>query len=477
MRISKFKNQTIYVFLGLFFSLFISASSALFIVRILSQNDYGIYKKIFFTIVLLAPLFKVNFDNGLFYFYHKFNKDKSKYVANAYLFLLSISILILLIGVILYKNFGDSLLVRYPKYFLPFLILFSLDVFQGTFNKLFIIEGDSKKSFYLLLFYNFIKTFLIINALLLWSNLIYLLNVIIIVECIKTIICISYLLKKYNFNYNIYDKNILCQMFLYNKWITFSKILGVLGQSIDKIFIAVFLSNSEFALYAIGSIQVPILIMFYESIGEITLTKISRIPLKKKKKIKSLYKKMLFTNCLITIPILCYCFMNAEIVITTIFGNIYKDSALIFIITNLSMLSKMTGIGYVIRGIGATKPLMISNFVRIIFGVPLSYVCINYYGLVGAALASVIIFSIHFFILFFYSSKILKFSFYKIVPFKKIFYIIIISLFSLFITNSMKPFFQESVYYLIFSLILYSFVVFYLFYKNNLLNIEEWRIF
>ena len=78
------KIETKYDFSGKVFSILITGISSVYLARVLTQYDYGLYQKLLFLSIIISQLLKFNFEKGLFYFYHRFYDKKSIYVVNAY---------------------------------------------------------------------------------------------------------------------------------------------------------------------------------------------------------------------------------------------------------------------------------------------------------------------------------------------------------------------------------------------------------
>ena len=78
------KKETFYYFTGQIISMMFGGITTIYIVRIMPQYEYGMYQQILFFIYLCSHILKINFEDGLFYFFHRFNRSKSLYVVNAY---------------------------------------------------------------------------------------------------------------------------------------------------------------------------------------------------------------------------------------------------------------------------------------------------------------------------------------------------------------------------------------------------------
>ena len=213
------------------------------------------------------------------------------------------------------------------KYVIPIIFLISLNITQGSFAKLFVIERKAIWSMYYKIGFSLLRTLIIILAVIKFEIVYAVIIVLIIVEIIKSIFTFIYLKKMHNYNIVKLRKDIIRDMLKYNIWVAISGVLGKVGQSMDKIILLALVSTSDFAIYAIGFIQIPLLSNFYNSIGDVSLTKFSHLSSSgiQNQKALNLYKTMLSINALITFPIICFGFFYIENIILLFLETIYYE--------------------------------------------------------------------------------------------------------------------------------------------------------
>ena len=468
------KIETKYDFSGKVFSILITGISSVYLARVLTQYDYGLYQKLLFLSIIISQLLKFNFEKGLFYFYHRFYDKKSIYVVNAYSALFLISITFIVLGLSLTTIINRYIDNDLHKYVIPIIFLISLNIFQGSFAKLFVIERKAIWSMYYKIGFSLLRTLIIILAVIKFEIVYAVIIVLIIVEIIKSIFTFIYLKKMHNYNIVKLRKDIIRDMLKYNIWVAISGVLGKVGQSMDKIILLALVSTSDFAIYAIGFIQIPLLSNFYNSIGDVSLTKFSHLSSSgiQNQKALNLYKTMLSINALITFPIICFGFFYIENIILLFFGKQYITSANIFIITNLTTLIQMTGFGYIIRGYGNTRPLLLSNTIRLILGIILGYIFINHFGIIGAAISYTTVYFLNGVILLHYSLKIIRVPFLMILPWKSMSKMLLISLLSLFIVYPLKYFNLDLLYHIPMAAALYTLTICTLYTTFDLIKVD-----
>ena len=469
------KKETFYYFTGQIISMMLGGITTIYIVRVMPQNEYGMYQQILFFIYLCSHILKINFENGLFYFFHRFNESKSLYVVNVYNILFFISLFTLFCGGIVIISISDSFDSELRYHLLPIVLLLSLNISLSSFEKLFVIENMAIWSMYYKIIFAFIKSTLVIAVLVKYVEIYYILIAIICIEIIKIIFVIYYLKIKHRFIFGKFDKSLILKMLKYNLKVSLSWIIGRIGQSIDKVMLIGLVSNANFAIYSLGCIQLPLLSIFYNSIGDVTLTKISLLSSENKNtdQVIKIYKKMVSINAMIALPLLFFSYLHVKHIYLLLFGKPYLDSTIIFMIINTITLIQITGFGYIIKGYGKTNPLLISNSIRLILGLILGYTLIKHMDIVGAATAYALTFFINGFILLFYSSKIIGASIKKLIPWKMILKITLISIPSIIAIYPLRYLNIDILHFIIISIILYTTIIVVLYLKNDLLTTDS----
>ena len=127
---------------------------------------------------------------------------------------------------------------------IPLILLISLKISHGSFDKLFVIEKKANWYMYYNTSFSFLRASLIIIALIKFPILYVIIITILVVEIIKSIFALAYLIRTHKFNFAKLDKNIILRMLKYNIWVASSWIMGRIGQSLDKIILMAFDNSS-----------------------------------------------------------------------------------------------------------------------------------------------------------------------------------------------------------------------------------------
>jgi O-antigen/teichoic acid export membrane protein len=206
-------------------------------------------------------------------------------------------------------------------------------------------------------------------------------------------------------------------------------LVGDIGRKFDQFILAAFIHPSGFALYAVAKFQIPLIMLFYKSVGNVTLPKISEYSLQgKTEKVIELWHKVICYYGSITIPLVTFFVVMAKPIITLIYTDQYVGSVNIFRIMIFVLFIQMFSFGTIPKAYKATKFILLSNFVAMISGTLLGYILIKYFGLYGGAISFLISIYITGSMQLVKSKKLLKLRFGQWLPWKFLGMIVMLAL-------------------------------------------------
>ena len=425
---NKTRTEALYNFLGNLSKKLLSVPIGLIIVYTLTQNDYGIYKEISLIIYLLINILQFNFHYSLFYFYNnkKLNHNSSEYINQTYNIMILVSISLIIIGGLI---FSTKVLNQHHlnSYFISMIIIIALGVLHGPVEKLFVIENNAKRSFKYSIIYYLLYFIIFTVALLFYGNIKSLIWSLTLIYFANSVFCFIYLKKKHNFKFFKYNHKIIKQLLEYNIWLNLSRLLGRTSMYMDKIIILSFMSSSDFAVYAIGSLQIPLIGSFFSSLGEVIIIRMSNVSQKigLKNEILDLYKKMIETKAAIGFPVIIFALLISQKIFILVFEPKYLYSARVFNIINLILFIQIFGPHYVIRSLGITKPIFYGSILKFVLSIALGIPLVKFFGLIGAAYSFLLTSLSGFIVQFYYSKSLLKCKIKEMIPIKKLLKIIL----------------------------------------------------
>ena len=392
------KKQALYNLIGRFFEFLVGMATPIILVRIFTQDDYGLYQQAIVIGTVIAVLLGFNFAHNLFYFYPiaKDKKEQSILISQTYFILTGIGILISLLLVALKSiifRFVDSFFFEEIFLFIPFFVVFT--ILTRAFDNIFVIEGKAKVAMYYYSANKFLRSIFVLAAAFIYNDPIAVLWSLIIYLAVVNLFMFSYLFYYYRISPFKFDKGLFIKQFKYALPFGLSGIVGTIGNYADKLIITTFLSTKDFAIYSVGNFRLPFIELLYNSVGNVILPQISKFSLEVdgKRKAFELWRKMILKNMIVTIPIIGFSLAYADEIITLLFGDQYIDSADVFRVLILMFVIQMFGFGYILRGFSITKPIFPANLVKMLLSICLGIPLIYYFGYMGAAISFVAAFT------------------------------------------------------------------------------------
>ncbi len=203
---------------------------------------------------------------------------------------------------------------------------------------------------------------------------------------------------------------------------------GSLSGSIDKLIISIFRLPSDFAHYVNGVISIPFIQIIVGSLVNALMPEFSEsIKDDKDAFIKKWHSSIIFTSIFLY-PVIFFLFFFAKHVMVILFSNNYIDSALYFRIALLVLFVRVTTYGNLLSLLGKTKELF---YITIIDLVLMFFTSVGFYrlwGMVGPALAYVVVTYFQIGLFLYVISKEMNISITKILPYKELFNIFVFSL-------------------------------------------------
>jgi teichuronic acid exporter len=228
----------------------------------------------------------------------------------------------------------------------------------------------------------------------------------------------------------IWDKNIFKEILAFGIYLTGSKIIINLSGNADYLFLGKFEGATVVGVYTLAfmmtslvsnqitSMLDTVLFPFYSSLkGNI-------------KEIKKYYLKMIGYYSIVTYPIMTTLFLFTDTIVLNIFGVQWIDSIIPIKVLSVSIMINILTSSYNIlfRSIGKTDyEFKVQQLTSVGIYLPLLFVGIYYYGLIGAATAVLVSKTVNLFVHKYILRKHFEIHFYEI--FKKTKKVFIISVF------------------------------------------------
>ncbi len=400
--------------------------------RVLTVADYGTYLQTFLAYNFAVPLLTLGMPSAL-YFFLPGAKERQKGLVLDNLLLLLIagmifSLFLLLGGTeLLAERFNNPDLentlrwmVFYPLYTFPVLIGAAVWVTKGKVK--------------LNAIFNVVKGFILTGSLILAALFTKSYEAPTIVRIILPLLFLPFTL------YLIFKhvpgkwyKPSLSNMWSMTKFavpLGLASVLGTLTIQMASIIVSMMTSVEEFAIYANGAKEVPIVGIVTGSISVVIMADMAKnVKQGNLKKALEIFRKSAVMSALFLIPVMVFLMIYAETFIKLLYSSKYIESVIPFRIYLFMLPVRIVYYGAAFVALGKTKTILYRSFIELLLTVLLAYFFTLWLSYIGAAIATVLmyyIFAIPYNLTFLGKNFNCKPSY--IIPFKKIGFISLLSL-------------------------------------------------
>ena len=238
----------------------------------------------------------------------------------------------------------------------------------------------------------------------------------------------------------------------------FSTMIGAIGKRIDQFMISSIFRPAEFAIYARGAFELPLVSILPMTISNMLLPEYSKeFSAGNKSKVANLFSDSARQVALFFFPLTVLLIILSEPFIIFMFSEKYIESSPIFAVYLLSLPLRITVYGAIPRAAGETDVNLKGVIVFVISNITVSYALIHFYGSIGAAWGTNIALFLNVAYVLKKNSLILETPLSKILPWRSLLKIMIASLISglgiIFLLQYLKePFFKlafSSIFFII----------------------------
>lgn len=471
------KKQSTFLFIGQGISFAIQLLTPVFLVRLISKSDYGMYQQFHLVCGALLPILGLCLNVGLYYFFPTAKEDDKKtYIIQTYFVLTLVGVLFFPIIIF----FGDYLLdvvslssIKSFIYLVAGYLFFTLS--SSIFDYIFILE---KRYYPNLIFYpidSLLRLLLLSVFAFVMQNTYGVLIGLVLYSLIKFLFIGIYLFKNYILKAKILIKySFIKEQFKYSMPILGGLILQVIAMRYDKFLINSFISASEYAVYSIAFYNIPLLNIYYSSINNVVMPEISTQASKNEIiNVKYLWHKVIDKTASITIPaVIFFAFMANEIIVI-LYTDMYKGAVTYYRIYLISLLFMMTSSGLILRGFKKTNYVFYANLIGTTATIIIGTIIIRYYFTYGAIATALMGIAIPIIIILWQEKKTLGLTIKDWLPWHNIFKILIISVVSSIPIIISKNVIHNSIVLIVVTTILYFSMVIILEYHLNIFAAPE----
>lgn len=396
-----------------------------YMARAMTYSDYGTYGQVMLVFSIVSVIFSFGLSQVIFVFLADKNKESGVVLtSNLIASVISVALSFLFISIFKshiadgFNNPDISIGLDIVKY--SFVFFF----FNTSLNAFLIGKGFAKKATIIIVTANSIKVILVILSVQLVGSLIVVFYSILISGFIQLALLL-HVTKEY---FTIaFSSKLVFQQIKIGFPLALTGIFGMGILQADAVMVSSSFEVKDYAIYRNGAFEIPFFSTLYASIAAIILPKVAE--LWKSKEIRAiifLKSKVIVNSMAIIYPMLFFFLVNSTDFIDLYLGEKYHNSALIFLIFNLTLLIRINDYFDVLIASGKTNLILFFNVFIFIINVILNFILIKLIGLPGAAVATVISLFIYAWIHINYTIKALETSYSVFFRIKEIALILLI---------------------------------------------------
>lgn len=365
-------------------------AASMILTRLLNRSEYGNYEQVWLVYNSFLPLVGYGLSSAIYFFSAREDK-RIVYSAAS----LGTTIIGVLTGIVLavfapliahwFK--ADSLTI-YIRIFALYAVLSSPSL---MFESVFVTEGKTG----LLLIGNALLAAMFAAVVMVSALFFHSLTVVFIsiagVGLAKSAFLFFYLIRERRLSSDRIGTAMKAQLF-YALPILISSLMGTVSKQIDRYLVTLFFTPDQFAIYAIGSKQIPMVAVITGSASAVLFPVFSELGSKEMNaQFIGLWRNSISKTGLFLLPMMVFLMFVAKDFMGFFFGEKYIASATIFRIFLFLLPLRLVFYSQALLSLGKQKLYMYTSIAEMLLSGFASYIMMRLYGLEGAAVGKVIV--------------------------------------------------------------------------------------
>ncbi len=380
------RNQSAWLMFAKTIGFFFSFALPFFVVRLLPQDEFGIYRQSFIVLTNIVSIFPLGFAMSAYYFLSREKEIRTSAIFNILLFNFfagGIAFLTLWL-------YPDLLVLIFKseemKRLAPLIGLASwIWIFSVFLETVSVALKETRAATIFIILAQMSKAVLFIAAVVYFETVESIIWAAIVQGIVQTIILLLYLNSRFPRFWLSFDLKFFIEHFQYAIPFGLAAILWTFQTDVHNYFVGHRFSDAEFAIYAVGCFQLPLVSLFSESIGSVLIPRMSELQVAgDKKEMIRLTARSMQKLAFFFFPLTVFLMITAETFITTLYTKNYLASVPIFVL-NLCLLPFFTILSDpIIRAYKELGRTLLKFRIFVFIGIlALLYYGIHHFSLIG----------------------------------------------------------------------------------------------
>lgn len=311
----------------------------LLIVRYLTQDKVGLYRESFQIIMNAVMILPLGFSMSAYYFLSREKERRASSIINILLFNFVVGGIACLTLFLFPQLIGNIFRSQELTNLAPMIgIVIWIWIFSTFLETVAIANQEAKLATAFIILAQFSKTALMVSAVFLFTTVDSFIYAAMIQGTLQTIILLFYLNSRFPKFWTKFDPAFFREQMVYAVPFGLAGILWMLQTDIHNYFVGYKFSTAEFAIYAYGCFELPLIAMLAESVTSVLIPRMSELQVTDdKEEMIRLTARAMQKLAFFYFPIYLFMLITARTFVITLFTENYLASVPIFMI-NLTIL-------------------------------------------------------------------------------------------------------------------------------------------
>ena len=312
----------------------------LLIVRFLTQAEVGIYRQVFLVIINANIILQLGFGTSVYYFLSRSTAERrGAVVFNTLLFNFAVGAIACLVLFVYPQLLGNIFQSEQMTRLAPEIgIVIWLWIFSTFLETVAIANREPKMATAFIILAQFTKTALMLLAVMIFATVESFVYAAMVQALIQSVILLIYLSSRFPKFWLEFDPKFFREQLFYALPFGLAGLLWTLQTDIHNYFVGYRFSDAEFAIYAVGCFELPLIGMLADSVASVMIPRMSELESSgDKSEMKRLSVRVMEKLAFVYLPSYVFLMITAATFITTLFTKDYLASVPIFVL-NLTLL-------------------------------------------------------------------------------------------------------------------------------------------
>ncbi|MGD8395233.1 MAG: oligosaccharide flippase family protein [Candidatus Eiseniibacteriota bacterium] len=360
-------------------------------VRVISQEAYGYYRQALFVFSFFQVILQLGMTQSLYYFYPREPGRRRALLTQTVLFLGAMGLgaaLILSIGRrLVAAYFNDAYMAELAPLVGTYLALM---IVSSIVEILPIIRQQVRLAFCIIVATESLRAVLVIGVAVATRDVEAILGALVVASAARAVFLVLMLRHQGLLGRGPAGSFHLREQFAYAAPLGLLAVVVTLVQMTDRLYVSRYFDASQFAIYAVGCFQLPIITIVFQSASSVMLGRMAEL---QKAGLHdamiALQRNAIRKLALVAIPAVAGALVLGHDLITVLFTDAYAASVPIFMIFLALILRSATAHSIVLRAFGLTGWMFRASLLSLPVAVVLAVTLTPILGLVGPAIAVV----------------------------------------------------------------------------------------